>query len=102
MVRTKLFEFGALPSGGPWSAAGRHRLTRVASELPLVPLAEDRVDTAGARSALPPSVPHADAAFSSARAALLGAAAKLVGELEALVIEQTLRERLRAQLMLAL
>jgi homoserine kinase len=60
-----------------WSAAGRQWLTRVASELPLVPLAvvpDDRVDTAGARSALPPSVPHADAAFSSARAALLGAA----------------------------
>jgi homoserine kinase len=60
-----------------WFAAGRQRVTRIASEVPLVPLAvvpEDRVDTDRARRALPSTVPHRDAVFTVARAALLGAA----------------------------
>jgi homoserine kinase len=35
---------------------------------------EATVETAAARAALPPDVPHADAAFTAGRAALLGAA----------------------------
>jgi homoserine kinase len=50
---------------------------RVAESLPATPVAvipETQVNTATSRSALPASVPHEDAAFSVARAALLGAA----------------------------
>lgn len=53
------------------------RIARVAERLPAVPVAvvpEGTVSTAEARSGLPAEVPHADAAFSAARAALLGAA----------------------------
>jgi homoserine kinase len=53
------------------------RIARVADGLPTVPLAvvpEAQVGTAAARAALPATVPHADAAFSAGRAALLGAA----------------------------
>jgi homoserine kinase len=52
------------------------RIRRVADMLPLDPVAvipEARVDTAAAREALPASVSHEDAAFSTGRAALLGA-----------------------------
>lgn len=52
------------------------RIARVADTLPLVPVAivpKRRVRTAKARLALPPEVPHADASFNVARAALLGA-----------------------------
>ena len=52
------------------------RIERIADTLPLVPVAvvpKGKVRTAEARAALPPSVPHADAAFTVARAALLGA-----------------------------
>jgi homoserine kinase len=53
------------------------RIARVADDLPasvvaLIP--ENRVLTARARGLLPQAVPHEDAAFSAARAALLGAA----------------------------
>jgi homoserine kinase len=53
------------------------RIARVADELPLdavavVPAA--RTETAAARAALPADVPHADAAHTAGRAALLGAA----------------------------
>jgi homoserine kinase len=50
---------------------------RVADDLPAVPIAlvpETTVETAAARAALPPEVPHADAAFTAGRATLLGAA----------------------------
>lgn len=60
-----------------WSSNGRQRLARLSGTLPLVPIAlvpEDRVETAAARAALPAELPHADAAFSAGRAALLGAA----------------------------
>jgi homoserine kinase len=52
------------------------RIVRVADTLPLEPVAlvpREEVRTAVARSALPATVPHADAAFSVARASLLGA-----------------------------
>ena len=52
------------------------RIARVADDLPALPLAvipEEHVSTAAARAALPDTVPHADAAFSVARATLLGA-----------------------------
>jgi homoserine kinase len=67
-------------SGGvclTWRARdGRQRVARIAQSLPLVPIAvvpEERVETAAARAALPPEIPHADARFSVSRAALLGA-----------------------------
>jgi homoserine kinase len=53
------------------------RIARIADAAPATPIAivpEHRVETAASRAALPPTVPHADAAFSVGRAALLGAA----------------------------
>lgn len=53
------------------------RIARIAGSVPATPIAvvpEAEVETAAARAALPVSVPHADAAFTAARAALLGAA----------------------------
>jgi len=53
------------------------RIARIADDVPAVPIAlvpPNRVRTAEARAALPESLPHADAAFTAARAALLGAA----------------------------
>jgi homoserine kinase len=52
------------------------RIERLADSLPLTPVAvipRELVRTAEARDALPPEVPHTDAAFNVARAALLGA-----------------------------
>jgi homoserine kinase len=54
-----------------------NRIARVADGLPAVAIAvvpDAMVSTAASRAALPASVPHADAAFTAARAALLGAA----------------------------
>jgi homoserine kinase len=51
-------------------------VARVADELPFEPVAvipSGRVVTAAMRDALPKAIPHADAAFTLARAALLGA-----------------------------
>jgi homoserine kinase len=53
------------------------RIARVADDVPAVPIAlvpPNRVRTVEARAALLESVPHADAAFTAGRAALLGAA----------------------------
>lgn len=53
------------------------RIERIADGLPAAPIAlvpETTVATAAARDALPAEVPHADAAFTAGRAALLGAA----------------------------
>ena len=67
-------------SGGAcltWRSNGDIRVARVAFTLPLVPVAlipSGRVQTAKARASLPVEVPHEDAAFTAARAALLGAA----------------------------
>ena len=52
------------------------RVARVADDLPATPIAvipETRVSTAESRRALPETVTHADATFTVARAALLGA-----------------------------
>jgi homoserine kinase len=52
------------------------RIARVAASLPLHPVAvvpDVETDTAASRAALPAEVPHPDAAFTAARAALLGA-----------------------------
>lgn len=60
-----------------WSSGGVQRVARLADTLPLSPVAlvpDARVETAAARAALPAKVPHADATFTAARAALLGAA----------------------------
>ena len=54
-----------------------NRIARVADSLPAIPIAvvpETTISTAVSRAALPASVPHEDAAFTAARAALLGAA----------------------------
>jgi homoserine kinase len=54
-----------------------NRIVRVADALPAVAVAvvpEATVSTAASRASLPSSVPHADAAFTAARATLLGAA----------------------------
>ncbi|HLF69292.1 MAG TPA: homoserine kinase [Gaiellaceae bacterium] len=54
------------------------RIARIADRLPLhavVVVPEERVATVAARSLLPPEVSYADAAFTAARALLLGAAA---------------------------
>jgi homoserine kinase len=51
-------------------------VARVADDLPAIPIAvipETKVSTTESRRRLPDSVPHADAAFTAARAALLGA-----------------------------
>jgi homoserine kinase len=53
------------------------RIARVADDVPAAAIAvvpDAHVSTAAARAALPQSIAHADAAFSAARAALLGAA----------------------------
>jgi homoserine kinase len=54
------------------------RIARIADTLPLEPVAvipSGRVSTETARDALPAGIPHGDAAFTLARAALLGAGA---------------------------
>jgi homoserine kinase len=53
------------------------RIARIADDVPAIPLVvvpETRVKTAESRSALPDHVSHADAAYTVARSALLGAA----------------------------
>jgi len=60
-----------------WEEEGLWRCRRIADSLPLDLIAvvpEHSVDTVTARAGLPVEVLHADAAFSSGRAALLGAA----------------------------
>jgi homoserine kinase len=52
-------------------------IERISDGVPATPIAlvpETTVETAAARAALPADVPHADAAFTAGRAALLGAA----------------------------
>jgi homoserine kinase len=59
-----------------WRSEARQRIARISGTLPLVPIAvipAVEVETAAARAALPAEIPHADAAFSAGRAALLGA-----------------------------
>jgi homoserine kinase len=78
-----------------------NRIVRVADSLPAVPFAlvpEATVSTAEARNSLPDSVPHADAAFTAGRAALLGAAlAQGSAELFAEAIQDRLHEPYRVE-----
>jgi homoserine kinase len=77
------------------------RIVRVADSLPAVPFAvvpEATVSTAEARNSLPDTVPHADAAFTAARAALLGAAlAQGSADLFAEAIADRIHEPYRAK-----
>ena len=77
------------------------RIARLGDRPPAVPLAvvpEQTVSTADARAGLPTEIPHADAAFSVARAALLGAAlASGSEELFAAALEDRLHEPYRAK-----
>lgn len=76
------------------------RIARLADRAPAVPVVlvpEAEVPTASARASLPASVPHADAAFTAARAALLGAAlASGSAELFAEALADRLHEPYRA------
>ena len=76
------------------------RIARVADSAPAVPIAlvpDTTVATTAARDALPADVPHADAAFTSGRAALLGAAlASGSAELFAEALDDRLHEPYRA------
>ncbi len=66
---------GAALSGGA-CITWRGRIAKIAQTLPLQPIAvvpEGRVVTEVARGALPPTITHADGAFTAAHAALLGA-----------------------------
>jgi homoserine kinase len=77
-----------------------NRIVRVADTLPALAIAvvpDATVSTAASRAALPASVPHADAAFTAARAALLGAAlASGSQELFAAALADRLHEPYRA------
>jgi homoserine kinase len=76
-------------------------VARIADETPATPIAvvpREQVETRAARAALPDAVPHADAAFNVARAALLGAAvASGSAELFAAAADDRLHEPYRAQ-----
>jgi homoserine kinase len=77
------------------------RIARLADTLPFAPVAvvpESRVFTADARAALPDRVPHRAAAFTAARAALLGAAlASQDPDLFAAALQDELHEPYRAR-----
>ena len=85
--------------GGVCLTWGTH-IARVADTTPATPIAlvpAHRVETAASRAALPDTVPHADAAFSAGRAALLGAAlASNSAELFEAALEDKLHEPYRA------
>jgi homoserine kinase len=76
------------------------RIARIADTTPALPVAvvpRTRSLTAESRAALPESVPHGDAAFSSGRAALLGAAlASGSAELFEAALDDRLHEPYRA------
>ena len=76
------------------------RIARVADTTPAQPIAlvpEERVGTRGARAELPRELTHADAAYSVARATLLGAAlARGSDELFAAALDDRLHEPYRA------
>ena len=81
------------------------RIARIADSLPLAPVAvipEATVDTAESRASLPSEVPHADAAFTAARAALLGAGlASGDADLFAAALDDRLHEPYRPSTLLA-
>jgi homoserine kinase len=76
------------------------RIARVADDVPATPIAlipDHRVNTLKSRSALPAAVPHHDAAFTAARAALLGSAlASGSAELFAAALADRLHEPYRS------
>ena len=76
------------------------RIERIADDVPAIPIAvvpESTVATAEARTRLPAAIPHEDAAFSAARAALLGASlASGSVELFAEALDDRLHEPYRA------
>ena len=76
------------------------RIARVADGVPAEPVAlvpEERTNTAASRASLPEAVPHADAAFTAGRAALLGAAlASGSAELFASALHDRLHEPYRS------
>jgi homoserine kinase len=76
------------------------RIVRIADRPPAVPIAlvpDATVSTEAARDALPTEIPHADAAFTASRAALLGAAlAAGSEELFAAALDDRLHEPYRA------
>ena len=78
-----------------------NRTARVADAVPAEPVVlvpAHTVSTAAARAALPETVPHADASFTAARAALLGAAlASGSEELFAAALADRLHEPYRAE-----
>jgi homoserine kinase len=80
------------------------RIARIADRLPLTPVVvvpPQRTRTGEARARLPASVPHADAAFTVARALLLGAAiASADRELMAAALEDRLHEPYRPSALL--
>jgi homoserine kinase len=90
---------GAALAGGVCLTRGT-RIARIADTPPAVPIAlipESTVSTAAARDALPEQVSHADAAFTAAQAATLGAAlASGSAELFAESLEDRLHEPYRA------
>jgi homoserine kinase len=78
------------------------RIARIANTLPFAPVAvvpETRIVTADARASLPDHIPHSAAAFTAARAALLGAAiASQDPDLFVAALHDELHEPYRAQL----
>src|SRR5262249_6366201 len=80
------------------------RVTRLADGLPATPIpivSDEQMNTRESRAALPSRVPHEDAAFNVARAALLGASvalndAELFGE----ALDDRLHEPYRSELLL--
>jgi homoserine kinase len=82
-----------------WMEEGGARAVRLspsASLAPLVLVPEERGLTAHARAALPPSVPHRDAAFNAGRAALLVPALTGAPELLMAATEDRLHQGYRA------
>lgn len=77
------------------------RIVRIADTVPAAPVAlvpANRTNTAASRAALPETVPHADAAFTAGRAALLGAAlASGSAELFASALDDRIHEPYRSQ-----
>ncbi|GAA1756674.1 MULTISPECIES: homoserine kinase [Streptomonospora] len=81
-----------------WRGAGEWRATGVAPSArlrPVVCVPEDRLSTEEARGLLPDTVPHADAAFTAGRAALLVAAVSGHPELLLDATEDRLHEQYR-------
>ena len=84
-----------------WEEAGVWRGRRIADSLPLAPIAVipgHSVETVTSRAGLPTKVGHADAAYSSGRAALLGASLA-TGDVELLTaaLDDRLHEPYRSQ-----